>query len=394
MHPPDASITIAMAHAGRAEWAQARSLLEQGLSQPETRYQAGFLLWEVCQVLADPIAAVGHLRSALEISPITSRPAEHPARRVLALAVPGDFQANLPLAMLLTEASTHLYTYWLHDVEAAIADPARLARTLPDDIDCVFVAIAEDARHIRALTAAAALADALALPVINVPARIAAASRDHVARMLQSVPDTIVPTQTLCARAEVLAAPVGYPLIIRPRHSHAGAALTRIADVAELFAYLQANPEESSFYLAPFIDYRNEDGRWRKYRVIFVDGHPWPFHMAVHDDWAVWYYNAGMDRDPTKQAEEARFLHNIEDVFPPAAMQALHTIAERIGLDYCGLDCGLLDDGTVVVFELETGMIVHDRNEDSVYEYKIAPARRILRAAEAMIDRRIAAFKR
>ena len=202
---PTSLIELAMAHAGRSEWGMARGLLEQGLARPEDRYQAGFLLWEVCQVLGDSVAAVEHLRTALEISPLTSRPAERPVRRVLALTVPGDFQANLPLAMVLTEASTHLYTYWLHDPAAVIADPAQAARAIPDDIDCVFIAIAEDARHTHALQAAGALAGALQLPVINAPARIAAASRDNVARALRDVPGAIVPMQTSCARAEVLA---------------------------------------------------------------------------------------------------------------------------------------------------------------------------------------------
>ena len=42
------------------------------------------------------------------------------------------------------------------------------------------------------------------------------------------------------------------------------------------------------------------------------------------------------------------------------------------------------------MFEVETGMIVHDRDEGPAYAYKTAPARRILHAAEAMVDRRIA----
>jgi len=380
----------AMLAAGQGDWAQARGLLEQAVHSAEECQQARFLLWEVCQVLGDRDAAVAHLRAAVAVAPLVLRPSATPQRRVLALTVPGDFQANLPVAMLLTDSSTELYTYWLHDPAQVLADPLTAATAIPAEIDCVFIAIAEDRQHAQALLAAEALAAALGKPVINPAARIAQAARDTAAALLQGVPGAIVPTQRLLTRDALMAEALPFPIIIRPRHSHAGNGLSQVADGAGLAAYL-AEHADTAFYVAPFIDYRNADGQWRKYRVIFVDGVPWPFHMAVHDNWAVWYYNAGMDRDTAKQAEERRFLNDFASVFPPPAMAALREIAARVGLDYFGLDCGLLDDGQVVVFEVETGMIVHDRDEGPVYAYKTAPARRILRAAEAMVDRRIAA---
>ena len=379
-----------MQSAGQGDWPQARVLLEQAVQHPDERQQARFLLWEVCQVLGDPDAAIAHLRAAVREAPLVVRPSPAPRRRVLALTVPGDFQANLPIAMLLTDGSTELYTYWLHDPAQVLANPLMAAAAIPAEIDCVFIAIAEDRLHAVALLAADALAAVLGKPVINPAARIASAARDSAARLLQGLPGAIVPTQRLLPRDAVLAETIDFPIIIRPRQSHAGNALSRIADTAALATYL-ANHADAEFYLAPFVDYRNADGLWRKYRVIFVDGQPWPFHMAAHDDWAVWYYNAGMDRDPAKQAEERRFLNDFTSVFPPSAIAALRDIAQRVGLDYFGLDCGLLDDGRIVVFEVETGMIVHDRDEGAAYAYKTAPARRILRAAEAMLDRRIAA---
>src|SRR6202012_2533299 len=143
---------------------------------------------------------------------------------------------------------------------------------------------------------------------------------------------------------------------------------------------------EDLFYAAPFADYQSNVGFWRKYRIIFVDGRPWPYHLAIHTDWAVWYYNARMDLDPWKTAEEARFVRNIRDVFPQRAMDALHAVAARVGLDYFGIDCGLMPDGRLVVFEIETGMIVHDWDPPEVYPYKHACTQAIRQATEAMID--------
>ncbi len=378
--PQVSFVTLAMQHAERGEWAIARALLEYAEAVPRDRHAARFLLWEVCQALGDADAGVAYLRAAIAEAPLTFRQAATPQRRLLVVNTPGDFQANLPVALLLDEATTDLHTLWLDDIADA---PTNLP-----DIDCVFIAIAQDHRHDAALRAAGALAARIGKPVINPAHRIAATGRDAAAVLLRDVPDAIVPPQILLGRA-ALADKIAFPAIIRPRHSHAGTGLARIGNHNDLLRYLADYPGDDEFFTAPFIDYRSADGLWRKFRVVFVDGTPMPFHMAIHDDWAVWYYNAGMDRDAGKRAEEAAFLADISAVFPPCAIRALEEIAARIGLDYFGLDCGLMPDGTLVVFEVETGMIVHDRPEGDVFAYRQAPARRILTAVAAMIDARI-----
>jgi hypothetical protein len=184
-----------------------------------------------------------------------------------------------------------------------------------------------------------------------------------------------------------LPAGLEFPLIIRPAGSHAGKRLARIDHSEALQTYLAGVPEDR-FYIAPFVDYRSADGLWRKYRIIFVDGHPWPYHLAIHSDWAIWYYNARMDLDPWKRREEACFVTDISRVFPERAMRALRAVAARVGLDYFGIDCGLMPDGRLVVFEIETGMIVHDWDSPEIYPYRQACTRAIRRATERMIDSR------
>ncbi len=390
----EAPFETAMRAAERGEWAVARAVLEALLAAPELALQARLLLWEVCQAQGDAAAGIAHLRAAVTGAPVIIRPSAAPARRVLALAVVGDFQANLPLGCLLDAERTGLATLWISDPEAVLADPAgTLPRNLPP-FDCVFIAIAEDVRHASALAAADAWAARLAAPVINSGARIATVSREGAARLLADLPEAVVPTQHLLTRAalRVPALPAGlaFPLLIRPRGTHAGQGLARVGDTAELAAYLADDALGDLFYVAPFIDFRSADGQWRKYRVIFVDGRPFPFHLAVHDDWAIWYYNAGMDRDAAKRAEEARFLENITASFPPRAMAALTALAERVRLDYFGLDCALMPDGRLLVFEVETGMIVHDGDPADLYPYKKRYVPRIFRAVEAMLDARIA----
>ena len=370
----------------------ARARIEAALDDPALCTEAHYLLWEICQACGDVGAALAHLDMAMRRNPLRTRhvAGAAPARSVLAIATPGDFQANLPVAMLLG-GSTLLHVLWLARPEAVLADPLA---ALPDDLprfDCVFIVIAEDSRHALALRAADALADALGLPTINRGRRIARLSRDGAARLLADVPGAVVPAQRLRDRAELLASPPAAPFIIRPRASHAGHSLARMDDVGMLRTYLAEADETTSFFVAPFMDFRSADGFFRKYRIVFVDRIPYPVHLAVHDDWGVWYYNAGMSRHAWKRAEEERFMTDMSEALGPCAMRALGEVGRRLDLDYVGLDCAVLPDGRLLVFEVETGMIVHDNDPADLFPYKKTFIPRVFAAVEGMIDARIAA---
>ena len=159
-------------------------------------------------------------------------------------------------------------------------------------------------------------------------------SRAGTAALLQGLPDAVVPSHHEVGHGETL--PISFPVIIRPLGSHAGQKLQRLANADELEEYYTANWTVPRFTVAPFVDYRSGDGLWRKYRVIFVGGVPYPLHLAIHDDWAIWYYNARMQDCPVKQAEERRFLDGLQAAIPSCACLALQQIGQRIGLDYFG----------------------------------------------------------
>ena len=63
-------------------------------------------------------------------------------------------------------------------------------------------------------------------------------------------------------------------------------------------------------------------------------------------------------------------------------------MAERIGLEYFGIDCSIDRDGRVLVFEADPAMLVHSSDPPELYPYKREFIPRIYRAIEAMIDRR------
>ncbi len=394
--PPPAPLLRALASADQRDWPAARLWLEQALREPATRHDARLLLWEVCQALGDRDAALAHLDDALRVDPLTTRRAAgRPLRRVLALATPGDFQANLPLGALL-DAGTELHTLWLRDPAALLADPLGAAGRLPP-FDCAFLAVAEDDRHAPALAAADALVAAFGCPAINTGRAVAAASRAGAASLLSGLQDAVVP-QPRAATAAGLRDPawrqahgLALPLVVRPARSHAGRGLERVDDARALDRLLARTDAGAPLHAAPFHDFRSPDGLYRKLRVAFVDGVPLPVHLAIHDGWAVWYYNAGMDRHAARRAEEAAVLADLPGRLPATAFAALQAIPARIGLDYFGLDCAVLPDGRLLVFEVETGMLVHADDPLPMFAYKRAATARIAQAVSAMIDRRIAA---
>jgi glutathione synthase/RimK-type ligase-like ATP-grasp enzyme len=179
------------------------------------------------------------------------------------------------------------------------------------------------------------------------------------------------------------------PVIVRPRGSHAGAGLARIDDVAALQHYLAAR-QEQEFFVARYVDYASDDGQFRKYRLVFVDGRPYACHLAIADRWDIWYLNAGMSLCASKRAEEERFMRAFDIDFARRHAHALSAIAARIGLDYFTIDCAETRDGSLLVFEADNTAIVHDMDPVELFPYKQPQMRKVFDAFTAMLDRRAA----
>ena len=140
-------------------------------------------------------------------------------------------------------------------------------------------------------------------------------------------------------------------------------------------------------YLTRFIDYRNADGFYRKYRVIFVDRQPYPYHLAISRHWMVHYISAQMETDAWKIEEERAFLCDPGAVLGERAMAALCAIGFRFDLEYIGIDFTLLDDGRILVFEVNPTMLVHRVRANGILAYKNEFVQHIVDAVERMLVR-------
>jgi hypothetical protein len=170
--------------------------------------------------------------------------------------------------------------------------------------------------------------------------------------------------------------------LARPVGTHGGDDFEKIEDLAALSAFLSQR-KDHDHYLIEYIDYLSADDYFRKYRFIFIDDQILPYHLCIGRDWKLHHINTDMAHQAWMQQEEAAFLNDATAVFGPAQMQALHAIRARMGLDYCGIDCGVDRDGNVVVFEVNASMLVHARNEG--FLYKTPAVERIKRAYDAML---------
>ena len=335
------------------------------------------------QSLGDQEGAQAAYAESARIQPLIRRPAaKQPAEfRVLALYAP--FGGNTPTEYLFQDA------FFDNDTLALFAAREYDTALFGQNIQLVINLVSDADQTEALLPLAADLVDRFGLPVVNHPRKVQQTTRDAVARLLQGIPGCRVP-QALrlkagadCSEAALEAMlPFSSTVLVRPVGTHGGDDFEKVEDVATLSAFLSQRVDHDH-YLIEYIDYLSADGHFRKYRFVFIDDQILPYHLCIGRDWKLHHINTDMAHQPWMQQEEAAFLGNSATVFGPAQLQALHAIRARVGLDYCGIDCGLDPSGNVVVFEVNASMLVHAKNED--FPYKTPAVQRIKLAFDAML---------
>jgi tetratricopeptide (TPR) repeat protein len=220
--------------------------------------------------------------------------------------------------------------------------------------------------------------EACAKPVLNHPHRVMLTTRDNLPHMLKGIDNLLVPEVWKFAGSadwdDAMARHL--PLLIRPVDTNGGVGLVLARTADELGEARAA--QSTPVFVTRFVDFRGGDNLYRKYRAIFVDRQPYPYHLAISPDWMVHYYSAGMETTPWKLEEEQQFLENPEAALGIAGWQAIRSIGARLDLDYAGIDFSMMPDGRVLVFEANTTMLIHPEylngplDHKNVYVYRIA----------------------
>jgi len=347
----------------------------------------GMDLSVIAQLLGDQATGLAIQKEVLARQRLFRTPCAEPRLRVLALAAEMDIGGNTPIEFLLEGSDVELATLYVvpgldwqvpeHDVAIVVAPDDPRTQTTLDEID----------RH----------AANWPCKILNPPMRIRQQDRDRLCSLLRSIPGLDIPMTARISRddleglneAEAMRRleDGGYPLIVRPVCSHAGRGLALLVSPSGIAAYLAARPEDE-FFISRFVDYASPDGLFRKYRLVCVDGRPYACHMAISDQWKIWYLNADMALDPAKRAEEAHFMATFDDGFGARHAVALSEMIRRVGLDYFIVDCAETKTGELLVFEADNTAIVHNMDPARLFPYKAPQMHKVFDAFAAMLYKR------
>jgi tetratricopeptide (TPR) repeat protein len=307
--------------------------------------------------------------------------AAKPLGRVLVLSTTES--GNTPDRYLIPPA---LYTRLLWFIE--YASPGQMAELPPYDV--AFNAIGDEDLAGPTAGGAARFAELGGTRLLNPPAKIARTRRDLAGPLFGHIDGLHIPRTFRIEAAEIAAdgvreaarrAGLAEPFLVRPIGSHGGKGLF----VAGGDAPDEPLAPAGAYYLTAFEDFRAADGLFRKYRMIFVDRRPIPYHLAISPSWMIHYESSGMDRHPDRLAEEMRFLQDPAAALGGAAMAAVTAIGAAMDLDYGGVDFSLLPDGRVLLFEANATMLAHPEAPDGPLAHKNPHIERIFAAFRAML---------
>ena len=335
------------------------------------------VLGELASMAGDEQAARGWFAAAFALARVYSPVRRSGSRSALVLCARGPWHRNIPLDFIIDPERWTLHRWYLPDDAMPAGELELLAYELVID------AIGESVEAGPALDAARAFLASQSKPWINDPLRVRATARNRLSATLDGIAGCSVAPVRRLAAGDLGQIADGFPLLVRPTDAHGGRALERVDDAASIAAYAGriAAPE---YDITPFVDYRSADGFYRKYRVMFVDGEPYPYHLALDDSWMIHYHRAPMGEHEWMRDEERCFLQTPEEVLA-CWNTALREVGAAVGLDYFGIDCTVLADGTLFVFEADAAMLVHGFDPDPE---KRAAVDRIRGALAALFETR------
>jgi hypothetical protein len=295
--------------------------------------------------------------------------------RVLLLRSAVD--GNIPLTAVLDDRIFQWITLFVESFDEGMRLPPHAV---------VFNAVGNADLRTRALDKAEAVLRATTAPVINHPTGVRHTGRARIADRLRHVPGIVTP-RMLVRRRDALEGDLGlgWPILVRSLGFHTGEHFVKVEDPADLSAALATLPGDELLVIE-YLDTRGDDGVFRKYRVLTIDGGLYPLHLAAARDWKVHYFTA--DHRSEFQRQEREFLENPQAALGSDAVAALQRAARALAFDYGGIDFALDRRNRVVVFEANPTMTIVLPSTDPDQAYRRDAAERAIGATRAMISDR------
>ena len=280
---------------------------------------------------------------------------------------------------------------WIDDRVLAVtviyADYYDTAQPLPPH-RLVVNAIGDADLNPQALAKAQAMLAACKAPVINPPEQVRRTGRAALARHCEAIEGSRLPDVRILPRADIPAAPnLQFPVLLRTPGFHTGQHFALVETEESLAEAVERLPGDELFIIE-YLNARGADGMFRKYRVMFIDGVLYPWHLAISNDWKVHYYTAGMADNAIYREEERLFLKDMQAVLGLRAMAALEDLNKRLGLDFAGADFALSQDGSILLFEANATMTINSPPAGGIWDYRRSATADVQNATRKMLLRR------
>ncbi|MGD0968293.1 MAG: tetratricopeptide repeat protein [Candidatus Aquilonibacter sp.] len=284
---------------------------------------------------------------------------------------------NIPLKAVLDDRIFQWITLFVEAFDESMILPPHAV---------VFNAVGNADLRTRALDKAEAVLRATGAAVINHPSAVRQTGRVQIAERLRDIPGVVVPRMLVCDRDAFDAdLGLGWPLLVRSLGFHTGEHFVKIDDSTRVRDTIEGLPGDPLLAIE-YLDTSGDDGVFRKYRVLTIDGRLYPLHLATSRDWKVHYFTA--DRGAQFRAQEQAFLENPAAAIGTGAAEALSRIAAALAFDYGGIDFALDRENRVVVFEANPTMAIVPPSTDPDQAHRRGAVDRAVAATRAMIVRR------
>lgn len=199
-------------------------------------------------------------------------------------------------------------------------------------------------------------------PVLNAPGAVASSTRASVAARLHGIDGLVIPRvcrlgvvnrktiETLLANGTLR-----LPCILRKAGSHGGAIIALLSTADDL-GRLPDGLRQCT--LTEYVDFRSADGLYRKYRTFNFGGESIFRHLLISDSWNIHARDRErfmMQRPELLTESQAMYQFGIRSL-PEVTRTTLDAIHWRLGLDFYGVDFGILQDRRMVLFEANATM--------------------------------------
>jgi glutamate/tyrosine decarboxylase-like PLP-dependent enzyme len=365
------------------EFNAARKHFETALRFKPGHREAHQGLAHVLTELGDEEGAREHRRKGFEDRPVLALPYRGQGPPVSLLLLVSSVGGNIPTQNFLDDRVFQTFVVVPEFYDLNVPLPAH---------QVVFNAIGDADLAAPALGAARSLVALTQAPVINLPSAVLATGRADQARFSR-IPGVVTPA-TITMPRELLSSPDAaatvarhgfrFPLLVRTPGFHTGRHFVRV-ESPEALARAVAGLPGKELTVIEFLNARGADGKVRKYRVMMIDGHLYPLHVAISSHWKIHYFTAEMADQADHRAEDAEFLENMPGMLGPRAMEALSLIQATLGLDYAGIDFGLSATGDLLLFEANATMVVNPPEPDERWAYRRPAVERIFAAVRRML---------